>query len=158
MKKTDTGKSAVKKPSFWSTLLHRVLYPASLIYTALTMLFYLCGPMFDLSDRHMVLTRTSGFLLLVFSLAFSVANNLLTMKKPSLHISLRIFLHYAITTLSFYVLFLSISGYDAGRSSTIILMLVFTVVYFLICGTILAVRSSMKKSAIESSDYRSIYN
>lgn len=158
MKKNDNKKTVEATPSFGKQLLLKIIYPGSALYTALTMIFYLCGPLFDLADRHMVLTRTSGFLLFAFAFIFTAANLILTMKKPALHISLRIFLHYAICLISFYVLFIDLTDYDAGRSSTIILLVAFTVVYFAICGTILAVRGIKKKSAIEASEYRSIYN
>ncbi len=158
MKKTEIKTPAPAKPSFGKQLLLKIVYPASALYTALTMIFYICGPLFDLADRHMVLTRTSGFLLFAFSFIFTAANLILTMKKPSLHISLRIFLHYAICLISFYVLFIDLTDYDAGRSSTIILLVAFSVVYFAICGAILGIRGAKKKSAIDASDYRSIYN
>lgn len=158
MKNNSKTPKAVEKESFWKLLLKRVIYPSSLIYTVMTMLFYLCAPLFDLTDRYMVLTRKSGFLLLVFALITSLANIVLTQKRFDIHISLRIVIHYAAMLISFYVLFLSISGYDAGRSSTIILLFVFSLVYFIICGIVLAIRGAAKKASIDASEYKRIYD
>lgn len=156
----NNSKTPIKseKQSFWKLLLSKVIYPASLIYTALTMIFYLCGPLFDLTDRYMVLTRKSGFLLLAFALITSIANIILTQKKYDIHISLRVTIHYAAMLISFYILFLSVSGYDAGKSSTMILLFVFSLVYFIICGIVFAIRGKTKRARIDSSEYKRIYD
>ncbi len=158
MKNKTKTTSVSEKVTFPKLVLNKVIYPASLIYTALTMIFYLCGPLFDLADRHMVLTRKSGFLLLVFAIVTATANIVLTQKKYTMHISLRIVIHFAAMLISFYVLFLSISGYDAGKSSTMILLLVFTVLYFVVCGIIFAIRGAKKKARTDASEYKRIYD
>ncbi len=155
MKKNNT--EATVKISPLTYIKNRIFYPTCMIYTLINIFFYLCGTAFDLEDRHMVLTRGSAFLIILFSFILALSNLILTAKKPRLHISLRVFLHYVITTLSFYILFLSISGYEAGTSSTIIILLVFTIVYFAIIGTVFAVKGTAKKSRIDSSEYKSIY-
>ncbi len=157
MKKTNNGQTENVKRGFWRPLLHKLIYPASLFYTAITMLFYLCGAVFDLNDRQMVLSRKSGFLLFAFSVIIALANLILTEKKLKLHISLRIVIHYAALLLSFYVLFLNIAEYDAGQSSTIIILAAFSLVYFIVCGTVFAVRGAKKKAAEDAAEYKSIY-
>ncbi len=158
MKNNPNTSIKSEKQSFWKLLLTKVIYPSSLIYTVLTMIFYLCGPLFDLTDRYMVLTRKSGFLLLVFAIITSVANIVLTQKKYNLHISLRVTIHYTAMLISFYILFLSVSGYDAGKSSTIILLFVFSIIYFIICGIVFAIRGKAKRVRIDSSEYKRIYD
>lgn len=147
-----------KKESFGKLVMSKVIYPASFIYTALTMIFYLCGSLFDLSDRHMVLSRKSGVLLFVFALITALANIVLTQKKYAMHISLRVAVHYAAMLISFYILFLSVSGYDAGKSSTMILILAFSVLYFTVCGIVFAVRGAAKKARTDASEYKRIYD
>ncbi len=158
MKNQKETKNVKNKVSFGSAVLTRVIYPASLIYTAFTMLFYLFGSLFDLETRHMVLSRKSGVLLFVFALITALANIVLTEKKLKLHISLRVTIHYFAMLLSFYVLFLNISGYDAGKSSTIILLAAFTVLYFTVCGIVFALLGAKKKARSDASEYKSIYN
>ena len=155
MKKSESAKTPER--SFFKSFIYRIFYPTAAFYTLITMFFYLCGVFFDLSDRHMVLTRSSAFLILLFSFIIVLANMVLTEKKLKLHIALRVVIHYVITALSFFILFIKIAEYDAGTSSTIIILLVFTVVYFLICGAVLGIRSAGKKARIDSSEYKSIY-
>ncbi len=154
--KNSKASKTTEKTSVLHTLLHRIIYPGSLIYTVLCTVFYIAGAAFDYNTQQMVLSRKSGFLLLAFSFILASANNLF--KSKNLHISLKIFLHYVITSLSFYVLFISVSGYDPGRSSTMILLLVYTVIYFSVCATVLIIRGHNKNKKIASSDYKSIYN
>lgn len=153
----NTKNQPQQKQSVLKNILFKFLYPATAYYTVITMFFYLCGVFFDLSDRHMVLTRSSAFLILLFSFVAVAANLLLKTDIPKLHIAVKIFIHYVLYTLSFFFIFIKIAEYDAGTSSTIILVLVFSVIYFLICGIVFAIRGALKKSENASSDYRSIY-
>lgn len=155
MKKTEPKKT--QKSSLFKSFIDRIFYPTAAFYTLINMFFYLCGTFFDLSDRHMVLTRSSAFLILLFSFFVVLANLVLTEKKLKLHISLRILIHYLVCTLCFFLLFIKIAEYDAGTSSTIIILIVFTVVYFLICGTVLGIKGALTKSRNDCSEYKSIY-
>lgn len=142
--------------SIFQRILYKVIYPTSLYFTVVTLLLYICGTLLDHDNTNMIPTLRTELIILGFSLVVSLANIILRIKK--LHVSLKILLHYAATAAGFFVLFIVASGNNPKTGVAIVFMLAYTVVYALICGSVLAVRSAKKKSAIEKSDYESIYD
>ena len=134
----------------------RIVYPTALYFTVVTLLLYIIGAAVSDGASNMIPTLRTILIIFGFSLVFNLANMILTAKK--LHISLRITLHFVITALAFYILFINASDYNVNGSFTIVLLLIYTVVYAAICAVVLAVRSASRKTKIESSEYRPIYD
>lgn len=137
-------------------ILYRLIYPTSLYFTVVTFILYIGGAVISHDNMNMIPTLRTIIIVLLFSFIINLANMVLTVKK--LHLSLRIAIHYAATAVSFFILFINASDYNPGSGFTIVLMLAYTFVYAVICAVVLGVRSAHKKSEIESSEYRSIYD
>lgn len=145
----------MKKDSF-SSIVNKIIYPTSLFFTIITLILYIGGASMSYGHTNMIPRLGTILMVLAFSFVLSIANIIMQTKK--LHISLRVALHFVMTAVSFFVLFINASDYDAGSAFTIVLMIAYTAVYALICALVLGIRSAIKKSHIESSEYRSIYD
>ena len=136
-------------------IIKQLIYPTCLFYTVFTVVFYSAGTLFDSADTTMIPKLKTIFLILLFSFILNLANNLLRIKKLSL--ALRITLHFILTGVSFFFIFIMMSSYKAGTSITIILILCYTLLYFAICGIYFLITGMKKASANEASEYKSIY-
>ena len=84
-------------------------------------------------EREWIPTLKMMCMLFLFSLLFSAANEIMRSKKMAG--ILKILLHYAATTLIFYVVFILWGGYDASASAVLVILLAYTLVY--IAGSLL---------------------
>lgn len=137
-------------------ILYKVIYPASLYFTVVTLVLYSVGMLLDHDNTNMIPTLRTELLILGFSLVISLANNLFALKK--LHIALRVALHYAATAIGFFVLFITASGSKPGTGVSVVFMLAYTAVYAIICIIVFSVSAAKKKASIEKSEYKPIYD
>ncbi len=137
-------------------LLYRLIYPTALYFTVITVILYAAGAAISYGNTNLIPTLETIFTVLAFSFMLSLANLLLSYQK--LNFAFRIALHYIITSVSFIVLFITASGKDPRSSITLILFLLYALVYAAVCSAILLTKSAKRKSEIKSSEYNSIYD
>ena len=146
----------MKIKTTFNNILTKIIYPTSLYFTVILLILYIGGAALDHGNTNMIPTLSTVCLVLAFSFILNIANLILTVKK--LHISLRVAIHYVLTAVSFFVLFINSSDYEPSSGFTIVLMLSYTAIYALICIIIAAVRSAKKRHDTETSEYKSIYD
>ncbi len=137
-------------------VLDKIIYPTSLYFTLATLALYIGGTAFGTVNQNMIPTLRTELLVLALCLIFNAANLILTAKK--LHMALRIAIHYVITALSFFILFINTSENKPGGSLTIILLLVYSVIYAAVAVTFFSVNSAARRSKNDKSEYESIYD
>lgn len=89
------------------------------------------------------------FLFFVFSLLFALANAVYRIK--TLGGGLRLFLHYLITVISFYLCFMLYMGMVGMQ--VLVGIFLYTVVYFIVAGIIALFRSRFNRLKNDYSDY-----
>ncbi len=153
---TTNGKTGKVRKNPFLFILNRIIYPTSLYFTVIILILYIGGSALDHGNTNMIPRLSTVLIVLAFSFILNVANIILTVKR--LHISLRIVIHYLLTAVSFFVLFVVSSDYEPSNGFTIILVLAYTLIYALICAAVFAVRSARKRRAADSAEYKSIYD
>ena len=78
-------------------------------------------------EREWIPTLKMMCILFVFSLLFSAVNEIV--RSTNLAGVLKILLHYAATTLIFYVVFILWGGYNASASSVMVILMAYTLIY-----------------------------
>ncbi len=126
----------------------------SCVYFTVTMLIYMIlAAIVNVSDDKLLLDAGRTVLFFVFSLLLAGANTLFSVK--SLHISLRIILHYVFTLFAFYVCFMMTMGMRAAQ--IFVGLVLFTVVYFIVLGIIAAFRAKYKSNTENVQKYEKQY-
>ncbi len=103
---------------------------ACVFYTFFITALYLLGVYVD---SHWIPTLHIVFSLLLFSLVLSAANSFLFTDR--LVFSLRLLIHFMVTTFVFYIIFVVWGGFQANGGSVLTALLVYAFVY-LICALI----------------------
>lgn len=133
--------------------LKKALTQACVFYTFLITAVYLLGAFVDstwLPKPSMVGA------LLVFSLVLSVGNSFLFSDK--LIFPLRLLLHYIMTTIVFYIVFVLWGGYRDNGGSVLTVLLVYTFAYGL-CAVIVAVyRYLTAEFRADKSEYKTLFD
>ncbi len=103
----------------------------------------------NVDDERLLLDAGRTVLFFVFSLLLALANNLLVLKTFSG--KLRLILHYLLTAFAFYSCFmLPLSLKAAG---ILIGLVVFTVVYFAVCGIVTLFKSKYRRNTEKTEAY-----
>ncbi len=110
--------------------LKKTVTSACVFYTFFITALYLLGVYVD---SHWVPTLHMVFSLLLFSLILSAANTFLFSDR--LVFSLRLLIHFAVTTFVFYIIFVAWGGFQANGGSVLTALLVYTFLY-LICALV----------------------
>ena len=107
-------------------------------------------------EREWIPTLKMMCILFVFSLLFSAVNEIV--RSTNLAGVLKILLHYAATTLIFYVVFILWGGYNASASSVMVILMAYTLIYIAASLLIYFFRYifSLKKS--NASHYDSLFS
>lgn len=133
----------------------KYVIPACVYFTILTVFFYFIGEVISGDDRNLIPNFRMILLFLLFGFAFNAANKVFTNKKLS--IALRVIIHYAICT-AYLLIFILSSPADISPSTSFTIFAVFTIIYFIIMGTILAIRTSINRRRNSKSEYKAIYD
>lgn len=128
------------------------------------MCIYYTAATFFLLFLYLILLRdlSSGFSpialvsILPFSALFAFAN--LNYRYSEMRLLWRVLLHYVLTIGSAFVfLYLPNKAEDAKASQGFILILVFSLIYFVIMGIILGVRARVERVKCDTKQYKSLY-
>ena len=94
--------------------------------------------------------------ILPFAFMFSVAN--VVYRHTALKFSARMLLHYALTVGGAFVcLYLPNKTAEQKTAGAMLLFLIFTIIYFLIMGTIWTVNARIKRVKRDEANYHSVY-
>ena len=128
----------------------KILSRACIFFTVAILLLYTVGTLISDIEHKWIPSLKTVYIVFVFSVLFSCANQLLFQAKiPSV---LRLLIHYGITTLIFYILFVVWGGYDAKASSVLVILLAYTFLYAicaLVFGIIRYVSGASKRDRAE---------
>lgn len=105
----------------------RIFTHACVYYTVASLILYTAGMLASGIEREWIPTLKMMYILFVFSFLFSAVNEL--MRSTNLAGVLKILLHYACTTLIFYVVFILWGGYNASASSVMVILMAYTLIY-----------------------------
>lgn len=113
--------------------LKKTLTQACVFYSVLFTAVYLLGVFVD---SHWVPTLHMVLALLAFSVILAAANSFLFSDR--LVFSLRLLIHFAVTAVLFYIVFVLWGGYQANGGSVLTVLLIYTFAYVL-CAVIICV-------------------
>ena len=124
-------------------------------YTAVT--FFILFLYFALNaDLSAGLQPVALISILPFSFCFSVANTVY--RHTTWKGWVRLLFHYFLTVVGAFVcLYLPNKSAQQQTAASMLLFLVFTVIYFVIMGTILAIRARIKRVKRDEAIYHSVY-
>ena len=109
------------------SLLKRILSRACIYFTVASLALYTGGILVSGIEREWIPTLKMMYIVLVFSVLFSAVNQtVLPSRWPGI---LKLLIHYPLSVLIFYVLFIVWGGYTASPSSVLILLAFFTLLY-----------------------------
>lgn len=128
------------------SVLWRILSHACAYYTVASLTLYTAGMLVSGIEHEWIPTMKMMYLLLAFSILFSAVNDLVQHTK--LPTVLKVLIHYAATTLIFYVMFILWGGYSATPSSVLVILLAYTLLYAAVALILFTVRTvlGVKKS------------
>lgn len=133
--------------------LKKIFTQSCVFYSFLITAVYLLGSFVDSSW----LPKPSMIgALLLFSVVLAIENSFLFSNK--LVFSLRLLIHYIVTTIVFYIVFVVWGGYKNNGGSVLTVLLVFTFAYVL-CAIIVAVyRYLTAELRKDNSEYKQLFN
>ena len=138
-------------------IFNNIILPTCAFYTLISLFFVLTS--FTL-DKNIPAIATSNLVVIaLFSLLISVFN--LIFKIKSLHVYIRIPLHYIVSALSLYLVLLISAGDIISNTQNLrlVLVLFYTIIYVIATVIYICIRETKKNpKAKEKSDYNSIYN
>ncbi len=105
----------------------KIVSQGCLLYTGITLLLYTGGMIVSDIERAWIPTIGMMYMVLIFSLLLAAANVLVL--NARFHGFIKLLLHYAVTTLVFYVVFIFWSGFYKRGASILTILLLFTFVY-----------------------------
>ncbi|MGM9647664.1 MAG: DUF3021 family protein [Eubacteriales bacterium] len=134
-------------------LIRKIIYPTGLIYTALSMAILVIVNLVDSSKPALSISTAGMFLLL--ALLISVCNLIFSLRQFSM--LTRVLLHYPAVLLSTALVMLFNANYDLTVNS-LVLVLVFSVLYAIIVPAILLIGSKFHQTDAEEKTYESIFS
>ncbi|MBO5745345.1 MAG: DUF3021 family protein [Clostridia bacterium] len=136
---------------------NNIILPGCVFYTLISLFFVLTS--FTL-DKNIPAIATSNLVVIaLFSLLISVFN--LIFKIKSLHVYIRIPLHYIVSALSLYLVLLISAGDIISNTQNLrfVLVLFYTIIYVISTVVYICIRETRKNPKVkEKTDYNSIYN
>ena len=119
-------------------------------YFSVCMLVYIAiAAIINVNDDALLLEATRTVLFFVFSLLLALANTVLSI--GALSGKLKVIIHYLVTTFAFYACFMLPLSMRA--SSVLVGLVIFTFVYFIILGIIVAFKSRYRRNAEKAEKY-----
>lgn len=144
------------KPASFTSALKRIILNGCAIYTVLTLLLYTGGMLFSTIEREWIPTISMMYMVLAFSILFSAANYTVTRTKlPAL---LKLLIHFAVTTLIFYVTFLLWGGFAESGSLVLTVLLCYTLVYAIFSIVLFAAKSMRSTAKNNETAYTSQFS
>ncbi len=134
--------------------LYNTFKSGCVIFTILVFVFYILGNV--ISSAVQVLTLFNMFLLLLFSIWFALANYLLNRK--SINIVVRVLIHFLLTVVGFFVIFIYMAGNFENKSRAFIITVGFAVLYIIIAAITLFFKNILKKKDNDKQKYESVYD
>lgn len=134
-------------------LTRKIVYPTALIYTLLSFVLLIFMTVIDNSKPAITLHTAGTFLLL--SLLISVCNLLFTLRQFSM--LTRALLHFPAVLISITAVLLLDGGYDLTVNS-LILIIVYTVLYLVIVPPVLLIGAKLHHKSVEEKTYTSIFS
>ncbi len=134
-------------------VIRRIIYPAGLIYTLLSMSILVIVTLLD--SVKPALSISTAAMLLLLSLLISACNQIFTLRQFSL--LTRFLLHYPAVLASTALTLLFNSGYDLTVDS-LVLVLVFSVLYLITVPPILLIGGKLHQNDTEEKTYTSIFS
>ena len=136
---------------------NNIILPGCVFYTLISLFFVLTS--FTL-DKNIPAIATSNLVVIaLFSLLISVFN--LIFKIKSLHVYIRIPLHYIVSALSLYLVLLISAGDIISNTENLrfVLVLFYTIIYVISTVVYICIIETRKNPKVkEKTDYNSIYN
>lgn len=131
----------------------KILYPTGVIYILLTMVPLLFMNLTDNMKPALTLENASAFLLLAVLIAS--CNLLFSLRQFSLFT--RTLFHFPAVLVSIVVVLLLHGGYDMSLNSMVLVVL-YTVVYLLIVPPVLLIGNKLHHKNVEEKTYTSIFS
>lgn len=131
--------------------LYNIVYPASLIYTVISALFFIVSKYTLGGDTT---TATLMIVVLVFSVIHAYILGIFRTKLPYI---VRTLIHYAIVTASLLILF-GIAGSAFSPSSVVLILSFYTVIYLVIAIPVLIALYKKKAKEDEAKEYKSSFS
>lgn len=131
-------------------ILHKVIYPSSLVFSIITLLIFLIQNANDDENKTFAL-----FGLIYVCLLVIFASSLIY--KSKLNTILKVLFHYLITSGSIvlYFVFFAKLGGNLQSNRLFVIFLITTVIYFVVAIPVLMIRTKKEKKQNEASDYKS---
>ena len=129
------------------------LSQACINFTLLMALYTAIAAIVNVNDDALLLDASRCALFFVFAVLLAAANTLFDF--DSLHVALKIAIHYIVTGAGFYVCLLLPLSMQA--SGILVGLTFFTVIYFAILGVIALFRARYKRNHENSEAYKSKY-
>lgn len=137
----------------FKNFLNNVIYPASLIYTIITAIFYIASSRMT-SDSG---TKTYAFLMLailVYAVILALMFGIFRTKLPYI---VRTLIHYLMVAGSMLILF-AMAGSSFSPSSVVVILGILTLIYALIAIPVLIILYRKKSKENESKEYKSTFS
>ncbi len=134
-------------------LIRKILYPAAVLYMLLTLVLLTLMTLTD--DIKPSITLHTAGLFLLLSLLIAGCNLIFSLKQLSL--LTRTLLHFPAVLLSIALVLLFNNGYDITVNS-LVLVIVYTVLYLIIVPVILLVGAKIHQKNTEEKTYTSIFS
>lgn len=133
-------------------ILKYVIYPASLIYTVLSAVFYIASRFLS-TDEATVSYATLMLLLLLYAVVLALFTLVFTTKKSPI---VKTVIHFCLTLGSLlFILFVLTNAFST--SSILIIIGVFTAVYLIVAVPTLIVIYKRKEKENESKEYKGMF-
>ena len=116
----------------------QILSDGCVFYTVLTLLLYTGGMLASDREREWIPTLGMMFTVLLFSVLFAAVNY--TVSHAKLPSVLKLLLHYAVTTVIFYVLFILWGGFAKNASTVLVVLVTYTLLYIIIALLLFVIR------------------
>ena len=109
-----------------------------------------------LINENFIPTIDRVFGILLFSVALAAANIFLFSK--ALTLPLRLLIHYLFTTAMFYIMFILWGSYNEKSSSAFVIVILFTVAYWIVVGVVSLIRLAGKEKDNSKKEYKKVIN
>lgn len=130
--------------------LKRILTGGCVFYTVFMTITYIAG-YFILENSEYLSVKTS-FSFLLFALILSWASSLLFSDK--LTAVIRVLIHFVVTVLGFYIIFIVGGGYYKNGRTTLVALILFIFAYIIAMIAFYAVRRLMANKKTEEEPYK----
>lgn len=134
-------------------LTQKILYPAGVIYTALTMVLLCFITLID-SSKPAITLHTAASMLLI-ALLISAANLIFSLRRYSL--LTRVLMHFPAVLVALVAVLMLDGSYDLTVNS-LVLIILYTVVYALIVPPYLLIGIKLHQKESEEKTYTSIFS